>query len=655
VYLAEKEQTMKTFGSLFAVTAAIVAVGWLWPAPVEAASKVEHARAAVKLLEETLKREAREGIADRTELLKPAFELTPPDAVYWQCGFVFDAKRKEWLRSDEVQQFAAKDSRLAAYRKTREKTADTVDGQIELARWCVKRKLEDQARAHWTRVLELDPNNIEARQRLGFKAINGAWVNEGDIAEAQAKAQQASQAAAKWIPRLEKLRDQLNGDKTSQKEKARKELTALRDPDAVQAIDTVFCRQSLDTALLGVELLKNMPSAQAAGVLAGHAIYSPWPQVRLAAALALQSQEKYNYVPLLIEATQQLLAAQTQAAAANSKMCVVYRLDPTVSSYSWNTVERLKEHPQWYQVSNMRFDAKTPNRVAQNTTTTSMQGGSSVTTQKKEYYVVRDYRLQEKVTQNQVTTRGQKLTAVGAYPVYPKNSMTSPYPLQPASQYGSEAPGAQQSPPAGALSVATGATWPKTPDEWWGWWYDDNDVYVSSDKQPNAPNRPKPKPPAEGEIQAQRGDCLAPGTLVRAESGPTPIENIAIGDRVFCCDPETGSLVLKPVLRKTERPKGLLLKIHAGGQQLETSGGQVFWVSGQGWVKARDLRKGMRLHTLRGTVDVDSVEPGSQQSTYGLVVADYHTFFAGRQKILTHDNTIRKPTQRVVPGLAKNP
>ncbi len=29
-----------------------------------------------------------------------------------------------------------------------------------------------------------------------------------------------------------------------------------------------------------------------------------------------------------------------------------------------------------------------------------------------------------------------------------------------------------------------------------------------------------------------------------------------------------------------------------------------------------------------------------------------HTYFAGNGKYLTHDNTIRRPTDRVVPGLA---
>jgi hypothetical protein len=131
-----------------------------------------------------------------------------------------------------------------------------------------------------------------------------------------------------------------------------------------------------------------------------------------------------------------------------------------------------------------------------------------------------------------------------------------------------------------------------------------------------------------------------------------PVEKVVPGDRVFCCDPETGRLMLKPVLQQTVRPRGKLMKIRAGGEEFQASGGHVFWVAGRGWLKARDLREGMRLHTIRGTVPVEAVEPGTSRASFSLIVADFHTFFAGKAMMLTHDNTIRKPTHCLVPGLA---
>ena len=68
--------------------------------------------------------------------------------------------------------------------------------------------------------------------------------------------------------------------------------------------------------------------------------------------------------------------------------------------------------------------------------------------------------------------------------------------------------------------------------------------------------------------------------------------------------------------------------------------------------KARDLQPGMQFHTITGTARVESVQNASVQEPHNLVVADFHTFFASEDKILTHDNTMHRPTNVVVPGLA---
>ncbi len=131
-----------------------------------------------------------------------------------------------------------------------------------------------------------------------------------------------------------------------------------------------------------------------------------------------------------------------------------------------------------------------------------------------------------------------------------------------------------------------------------------------------------------------------------------PVEKIRVGDRVLACDCESGQITLKPVLKTTVNQLGaLLFTLHTTDDTLNVTGGHVFWVSGQGWVKARQLQPEMRLHTIKGPVDVKSVVPNDQQKTYNLVVADFHTYFVGKEKILTHDITIRKPTNCIVPGL----
>ena len=149
-----------------------------------------------------------------------------------------------------------------------------------------------------------------------------------------------------------------------------------------------------------------------------------------------------------------------------------------------------------------------------------------------------------------------------------------------------------------------------------------------------------------------RPSCLVAGTPVWTELGYVAVEEVRVGDRVVACDCESGRIMLKPVLRTIVNRQTSLFGLHAASETLEVTGGHAFWVSGQGWVNARQLQPKMRLHTLKGTVDLASIEPRGRQDTYNLVVADFHTCFVGKEKILTHDNTTRKPTNCVVPGLA---
>jgi len=146
-------------------------------------------------------------------------------------------------------------------------------------------------------------------------------------------------------------------------------------------------------------------------------------------------------------------------------------------------------------------------------------------------------------------------------------------------------------------------------------------------------------------------ECLVAGTPVWTEAGAVSVEQIEIGDRVLSQHPETGELTYKSVLRTTECPPEHLVKLQVNGESIQCSGGHPFWVSGNGWVKARHLQPDALLHTVIGVHRVESVEHTGFEATYNLMVADFHTYFVGARKILTHENTIRVPTDAVVPGL----
>lgn len=93
-----------------------------------------------------------------------------------------------------------------------------------------------------------------------------------------------------------------------------------------------------------------------------------------------------------------------------------------------------------------------------------------------------------------------------------------------------------------------------------------------------------------------------------------------------------------------------MVRVQVEAESIAASGGHRFWLAGEGWVRARDLTNAQRFHGLAGPVAVEAVEVGDSQATYNLIVADFHTYFVGDAKILSHDNTTVQPTEALVPG-----
>ncbi len=218
----------------------------------------------------------------------------------------------------------------------------------------------------------------------------------------------------------------------------------------------------------------------------------------------------------------------------------------------------------------------------------------------------------------------------------------------------------------GALTLATGQQIGATPQAWWNWWHQENEVYVNQQKptqtvrqsrqiamvdQSNGGRQTGSGGGATGGGRQSGMDCLAAGTLVWTAGGPQRIETVQPGDLVLSQSPDTGELTFQPVLSTTVRPAGPLVRVQVGRETFETSGGHLFWVAGDGWVKARMLKSGTGLHGQLGTVPVRAVDAGSEAETYNLIVEGFHTYFVGEGKVLCHDNTVRRVTRCAVPGL----
>lgn len=567
--------------------------------------------AAAANVREALQREIYGSESARRDLLDEAAAQAPEYApARWQLGYVKDAKRG-WLKHDEFLKTPKVATTLARYERERAATPDTVAGHLQLADWCAGEKLADQERAHLMRVIDLSPDHAAARQRLGFARQGGAWVSQQELARDRSEEAARREALTKWRPVLKEIREGLESRSQQRREFAAGKLREIHDAAAIAAIEDVFQGAKDEIALLAVEAIAAIDDHAAAESLARIAVQWPAQAVRQAAAQELAKRAHDTYVPQLVGSMYSPVVSRFVAMNLPAGR-IGYR----------HAFVREGENQQQVMLLDTEY-----RRVA-------VPGG--------------DGRDTERRTIENVGATAARLEQAAAA----QNRFTT----------------ALNERLAWVLKTATGVDLPADPDAWWTWWSEQNEVFVQGTKPVSIVQRTRSVAMVDrssGDVSGLGGssgsgggsqalDCLAAGTPVWTAKGPLAIEQVLVGDLVLSQHPETGELAYKPVLRTTVRPRGKLIKIEAAGEDFQTSGGHLFWVAGQGWIKARNLQSGQILHTATGPAYVTSVGIGSEAQTYNLVVADFSTYFVGQSKVMSHDNTVRTPTRAVVPGLRED-
>ena len=550
------------------------------------------AATADELVREALHREIYGKAGERQQLLEQAAALAPGnEAVMWHRGFV--RYRGLWIKADEGT-LAERDNALAEYHRVREQYADTAEGQTSLADWCRDRSLTDQERAHLTRVVDIDPDNVAALRRLGFRPVGGDWISAAELQQSQAERQQRQQSLSAWRGRIEDIRNLLRHASGRRRALGEERLSAIHDVGAIPAIEQILGTESEKVALDAVAALHRMNGREATLALARQAVLSRWSDVRNTAVKRLRERDQERYVP-------ELLAAMYTPVTSRMSAYRTARGDVALR-------QSLRREGQ-DQFEELVLDG--PARAV-----------SSAQVMREN---LRTRQLNERI--------------------------------------------------ADTLNLATDQSLPASPEAWWEWWNEENEVFLEGGKplhsvRPteqlarlerfrDAEQQQRAREAAEWSrsdarrqwSQNRRRDCLAAGTIVWTATGPVAVEKIQIGDLVLSQDVESGELAYKPVLRTTIRPTTTLVKIQAGDETIEASGGHPFWVSGEGWVKARDLASGMELHCADGTMRITIVDDGREQPSYNLIVADFNSYFVGKARVLSHDNTVRRVTDAVVPGL----
>jgi len=200
----------------------------------------------------------------------------------------------------------------AEYERIAPTYPDTAAAQWELAQWCRDHKLTAQRQVHLRRVIELDPNHIEARRALGYSQVDGQWVTQEGAMTARGyvrhngkwlSAQEVELAQSKreldtaqqeWCQKLKRWRGWLGTDRDQE---ARENITGASDPMAVKGL-ALGLRDDKDSRarLLFVAALAKIDAPEAARAMAIASIYDSVEDVRLTCLDVLQTKKRPEVV-----------------------------------------------------------------------------------------------------------------------------------------------------------------------------------------------------------------------------------------------------------------------------------------------------------------------------------------------------------------------
>ena len=135
--------------------------------------------------------------------------------------------------------------------------------------------------------------------------------------------------------------------------------------------------------------------------------------------------------------------------------------------------------------------------------------------------------------------------------------------------------------------------------------------------------------------------CFLAGTLVETADGPKPIEQIAVGDRIWSGDGERYEIERAQVVALPGGVVTNLVCIELNAEQIWCTGEHRFWVCDKGWVRAKRLEPGFLLVSEDWkpvpVTGVSFVTTNVPTRVYNLTVTGGHSFFVGKTRVLVHN------------------
>jgi hypothetical protein len=218
---------------------------------------------------------------------------------------------------EQVQEVVRSVPAAVEYETIRHQYPDTLDGQWALAEWCKDHKLLDQRKAHLQRVIEIEPNHMNARALLGYNRLQGQWrttaehqsalgkveykgqwryPQEIEIIEAKEKQDKAERS---WNPIIRRHREKIGGNAS---QAAKDAILAINDPTAVPALTKLMeLEQDEAVRLLYVRALVKIGTGDSLLTVAKRSLTDPSEEIRTTAMELLAASKQRFFVDYYLQ------------------------------------------------------------------------------------------------------------------------------------------------------------------------------------------------------------------------------------------------------------------------------------------------------------------------------------------------------------------
>ncbi|TWU30229.1 hypothetical protein [Bythopirellula polymerisocia] len=204
------------------------------------------------------------------------------------------------LTKEQVEDVEKQSEHQQNYEARSRALPDTVAAHRSLADWCKQNSLSDLADHHLQRILELDPDDPQARASLGYQLHKGKWLTRDEIMAVRGmhfyegkyrtaqdialreRAKVRETSSAEWFQQLRLWRDWLDSKRGTRADEALTNLRAVTDPAAATSLVKLLnSERDLDVRDLWMEILAQVDHPAAVGKLVDLSLDEPDRETRL--------------------------------------------------------------------------------------------------------------------------------------------------------------------------------------------------------------------------------------------------------------------------------------------------------------------------------------------------------------------------------------